>query len=133
MQALVAAQYAQMHLNLRLADFTDRLRAANASNELVGAFVISPMHEIAGMWADMGHIDSVTLPIEHIVMLGQRSASSQIMLVHTHPSGDPRPSRQDMIATKRLRADLMAYNIRLCDHIILAENRYFSFRRNGLL
>lgn len=117
----------------QLADFTDRLCTANSSNELVGAFFISSRHEIADMWTGMGHLDAVSLPIQHIITLGQRSASSQIMLVHTHPSGDPRPSNQDMVATKRLRACLMNHDIRLFDHIILAQKRYFSFRRSGLL
>jgi DNA repair protein RadC len=122
-----------MRLSTQLADFTDKLRTADGSCELVGAFFISSTQEIADIWTGAGHLHAAHLPIELLVEQGRRVASSQVMLVHTHPSGDPRPSRQDLIATKRLRTCLMTHNIRMCDHIILAQNRYFSFRRGGLL
>lgn len=117
----------------RLTDLADKLRAADGPNELAAVFFISSAQEIIGAWIDEGHFDAVSLPVAHIIERGLSASASQIMLVHTHPSGDPRPSRQDMLATKRLRTCLSAHDLHLSDHIILAHNRYFSFRRGGLL
>lgn len=53
--------------------------------------------------------------------------------VHNHPSGDPTPSAEDRTLTKRLKdaADLLG--ISLLDHLILGEERVYSFADQGLL
>lgn len=56
-----------------------------------------------------------------------------IILLHNHPSGIPSPSQEDRNVTKRVKecGDLMG--IRLSDHIIIGDNKYFSFKEEGLL
>ena len=53
--------------------------------------------------------------------------------VHNHPSGDPTPSKSD----KQLTRDLVflgnVLQIKVLDHIIVGENRYFSFADEGLI
>jgi len=55
----------------------------------------------------------------------QRAAA--VILMHNHPSGDPKPSNQDMSITKRLcqAGDLLG--IRVLDSIVIGNNRYYSF------
>lgn len=55
-----------------------------------------------------------------------------IMLLHNHPSGDPKPSRQDMEVTKRLLQTGELMEILLLDHIIIGDNRYISFKEAGI-
>ncbi len=56
-----------------------------------------------------------------------------IVLLHNHPSGDPAPSGADLAVTKRVAESGMVLGIALADHIIIGDNRYISFRENGLL
>ncbi len=52
-----------------------------------------------------------------------------IVLLHNHPSGDPRPSREDIKVTRRIRECGELLEIPLVDHIIIGDNRYYSFSR----
>ena len=54
-------------------------------------------------------------------------------MAHNHPSGDPRPSRADIQATRRLAETADALDIRLHDHLIFAGTDCRSFRELGLL
>ena len=56
-----------------------------------------------------------------------------ILLLHNHPSGDPSPSREDMLLTKRIREVGQMIGIELVDHIVIGDNRYTSFRESGYL
>ena len=56
-----------------------------------------------------------------------------IILVHTHPSGDPEASREDMAMTKNVQRAAAALGIALLDHIIIAGTRWVSFQREGWL
>ncbi len=56
-----------------------------------------------------------------------------IMMLHNHPSGDPKPSRQDLEITKRLLQTGALMDIPLLDHIIIGDNNYTSFKESGLL
>lgn len=56
-----------------------------------------------------------------------------IVLLHNHPSGDPTPSDADIHVTQRVMESGRILGIALADHIIIGDNRYMSFRENGLL
>lgn len=66
-------------------------------------------------------------------------ASSAMILVHNHPSGDPSPSEADRRITKRMRDACNAVGIEFTDHIIIGQpsesmqEPYFSFREAGLV
>lgn len=56
-----------------------------------------------------------------------------IALAHNHPSGNPRPSADDNRLTDKLQKACQMMNIRLIDHIIVADERYYSYSNEGLL
>lgn len=58
--------------------------------------------------------------------------ASALILVHNHPSGEVRPSAADINLTKSIRETGRALNIEVNDHIIVGENRHFSFREEGI-
>lgn len=57
-----------------------------------------------------------------------REAAAAVVVLHNHPSGDPRPSAEDREVTRRLLAAGELLGIQLLDHVIVAEGGYFSFR-----
>jgi len=62
-----------------------------------------------------------------------QALSSSIILVHNHPSGNPEPSDADIDITKRILETGKAVGIDILDHIIIANNRSFSFKEKGLV
>ena len=56
-----------------------------------------------------------------------------IILCHNHPSGNPRPSRQDDLLTQHLRDAARLLEIQLLDHIVLADGSYYSYSDEGTL
>lgn len=59
--------------------------------------------------------------------------SSSIILCHNHPSGNLKPSDADIRITNKLKDSAQIMDINLIDHIIVADNSYFSFADEGLL
>ena len=62
-----------------------------------------------------------------------RYSAAQIIVAHNHPSGNPDPSEEDLIITKRLIAAGKILGIDIIDHIIVAKNKYISFKEKGLI
>lgn len=59
--------------------------------------------------------------------------SSSIILAHNHPSGNLRPSQEDINITKKLAEGGKILDINIFDHLILSDYQYFSFADDGLL
>lgn len=55
-------------------------------------------------------------------------AAVSVLAYHNHPSGDPAPSREDQLLTRRLRAAGAALGVPLADHLILGREGFHSFR-----
>ena len=53
--------------------------------------------------------------------------------MHNHPSGDPKPSREDVEMTKEIRKAADALGIAIHDHLVIGRKGHASFRSLGLL
>lgn len=59
--------------------------------------------------------------------------ASGIILAHNHPSGDCTPSKEDIELTDRLKKCGDLLGIRILDHIVVGDDRYYSFADEGKL
>ena len=59
--------------------------------------------------------------------------ASALIVVHNHPSGDPKPSRDDIETTRELKAAAKALEVELHDHVVIGHGKHASFRSLGLL
>jgi DNA repair protein RadC len=62
-----------------------------------------------------------------------RQKASAIILLHNHPSGNVRPSDADIRLTRTIQETARVLDILVHDHIIIGENRFFSFREEGIM
>lgn len=62
-----------------------------------------------------------------------KKKASAIILAHNHPSGHVRPSDADIRLTKTIQETAKILDILVHDHIIIGEDRFFSFREEGLM
>jgi DNA repair protein RadC len=65
--------------------------------------------------------------------LALRDAASAIVLVHNHPSGDPRPSVEDLGMTRALSSACKVVGLTLLDHVIVARGGASSLLESGAL
>lgn len=75
----------------------------------------------------------VTVDIEEFNGFLNREKPSGIVLVHTHPVGDMRPSQKDDGTTKALLDVAKINNVVFCDHIIYSPQGLYSYRLAGKL
>ncbi|EHL2713510.1 JAB domain-containing protein, partial [Listeria monocytogenes] len=66
-----------------------------------------------------------------VFRLALRKSAASIMCFHNHPSGDPTPSSEDLLVTKRLAEAGNIVGITLLDHIIIGKNKYISLKEKG--
>jgi len=79
---------------------------------------------------------SLTTSIVHpreVFLPAVRESAGAVVFVHNHPSGDPRPSEEDIAVTRRLVHASELLGIRVLDHIIVGDGCYSSFKEAGLL
>jgi DNA repair protein RadC len=62
-----------------------------------------------------------------------RESAAAVIFIHNHPSGDIKPSRENILLTKRLVQAGEVLGIQVLDHIIIGDGCHFSFKDNGLL
>jgi len=62
-----------------------------------------------------------------------RYSASNIMLAHNHPSGNLKPSQQDIDLTKKIAAAGKLLDIKVLDHLIITDKAYYSFADEGVL
>ena len=74
---------------------------------------------------------SLVTPRE-IFMEALRRHAVSLILIHNHPSGDPTPSPDDLQITARIYQAGELLGIHLLDHIVIGDQRYCSFREEGL-
>jgi DNA repair protein RadC len=94
----------------------------NRANEVIGKYDLSK-GGIAGTVVDPKLIFKAAL--EHL--------ACGIILCHNHPSGNPKPSPEDLKLTKKLKDAGTLMEIDVLDHLIVAGEGYFSFADEGLL
>jgi DNA repair protein RadC len=98
------------------------LLALNNKNRVNGFKVIST----GSLTASLVHPREVWRAALHL-------CAAAVIFVHNHPSGEPAPSQEDIEITRRLKETGEILGIRVLDHIVLGDERFFSFSEQGLV
>lgn len=80
-----------------------------------------------------GTVNASLITPRELFLEALRKEAVSIILLHNHPSGDPSPSREDLLVTERILRAGELIGIELLDHIIIGNNCYISFREAKLL
>jgi DNA repair protein RadC len=80
-----------------------------------------------------GTIDGASVHPREVVKQALARNAAAVILAHNHPSGVAEPSQADELITHRLRDALQLVDIRLLDHLIVADNGCLSFAERGLI
>jgi len=80
-----------------------------------------------------GTVDSSVISPREVMEGAIKHNAASLIFVHNHPSGNPEPSGNDKEVTRDLVYAGSIMRIRVLDHIIIGENKYFSFAGEGLI
>ena len=81
----------------------------------------------------LGTINSTVISPRELFVEALHKNAVSIILLHNHPSGDPTPSKEDILMTRRVRDAGNMIGIELLDHIVIGNNCYVSLREKGLI
>lgn len=81
----------------------------------------------------IGSLNSSIVHPREVFKTAVEVSAASIILAHNHPSGDPTPSREDVIITEKLVECGKMMGIEILDHVIVGDGRYTSFKDEGLI
>ena len=94
----------------------------NIQNEVEGFKVVAS-----------GMMDQVSVDMKLLFRAALFLGASGMIIVHNHPSGHPEPSEEDKALTRAINQSSRLLGIKLVDHIVIGENKHFSFLEHGLV
>ena len=106
------------------------LRFAATGQEVMGALFLDTRQRLVGETEVFrGALSRATVEPRPILRKGILLSAAGLLLFHTHPSGDPTPSAEDLAFTRRMAAAGEVVGIRLVDHLVLGSGgRWRSLR-----
>ena len=100
--------------------------------EQFGIVMLDTKHRVIRIKiVSVGSLDTTVVHPREVFREAAAAAAAAIVLFHNHPSGDPTPSTDDLVLTTRMvnAGDIMG--IEVVDHLILADQRYYSLIESG--
>jgi len=88
---------------------------------VVALFLNSRFELLARRTICIGSLDGVSVLPRDIIIPALEVNASSVVLAHNHPSGDPTPSSDDIVITKRISEGLSLVGLNLLDHIVIGE------------
>lgn len=81
----------------------------------------------------IGTVGLISLRMAEVLRPAILMNAENIIVAHNHPSGDPTPGHNDIIATKQLAEAARLLDIEFRDHLILGHKQYVSLKERGLI
>lgn len=81
----------------------------------------------------VGSLDHTFMSPREVLRDALLANAAAVVLAHNHPSGDPEPSRDDELITRRLVRAAEVVGIDLLDHLVIGGSRWVSLARRGVL
>jgi DNA repair protein RadC len=79
-----------------------------------------------------GNVNSAVVRVAEVLRPAVRENCPAIVIVHNHPSGDPTPSPEDVLVTRRIRTSAELMDIEVLDHVIVGASSFVSLKDKGL-
>ncbi len=112
--------------------YMERMR--HSKNEMVILLLLNSACElIKDITISQGTVNSALFSPREIFIAALDHDAVNIILVHNHPSGNTKPSKNDIAATKRVVEAGELIGIQVLDHIIIGDRKYTSFKETGLI
>lgn len=81
----------------------------------------------------IGNLNSSIVHPREVFINAIKKSSASIILVHNHPSGNPNPSKEDDLITKRLVDAGKLIGIEVLDHLVVGDGKYYSYKEANMI
>ncbi len=112
--------------------YMERMRHETKENLLLSMFD-SNSKLIGDQTISVGTCNASLISPREVFLQALDRQAVYVVLLHNHPSGNPKPSEEDIKVTKRIKECGKLLDVPLMDHIIVGDNCYYSFHENGIL
>lgn len=137
----------ELHRRLTLSDIPERERAdaetigrrlvteygSRQQEHLVAVLLNSREQILRVETVYVGTINTALVSTRDVARLALEHGAASVVLSHNHPSGDPSPSAEDLMFTRKMKEALQTLDIELSDHIVTSRHRYYSMNERGQL
>jgi DNA repair protein RadC len=90
---------------------------------------LNSQNEVIGIYqAFKGTQTSCTVNPADIIRPALLCSATKIIIAHNHPSGDCNPSKEDLTITKKIDDACEIIGIKLLDHIVIGDNKFYSIK-----
>ena len=111
--------------------FVQRLKESDIEKFLI--LYLDAQNQVVCVQLMQGTVNMAMIYPREIFKHALLGGACAMILVHNHPSGHPKPSDADIRLTKTIQEGAKIFDLLVHDHLIVAGERFFSFREEGLL
>ncbi len=105
----------------------------NTTEDAYAIFLNQACRHIKTVHISHGGLTETAIDVRVLMKEAILCNATVMVLIHNHPSGNTRPSREDDNVTKRVKAACETMRIHFMDHIIVAESGFYSYCNEGRL
>ncbi|MHB9099665.1 MAG: RadC family protein [Syntrophales bacterium] len=128
-----AKEKRQVTCTTELIDFCRTVMGGKRDEEFCVIYLDAQNQIIEFETIQKGVVNQAVVYPRQVLESALKKKASAIILAHNHHSGHVRPSDADIRLTKTIQETAKVLDILVHDHIIIGENRFFSFREEGLM
>ena len=109
-------------------------RYAHHVQERLGAVYLDAKHRVMReREIYIGTLNSAIVSTRDVMLAALHEHAAALIVFHNHPSGDPAPSADDLLFTRKLVDAGKALGVDVLDHLILGAGRYMSLKERGMM
>lgn len=123
----------QVDRPVTVADYYMEMLRHSEVEETWLVFMDGKNHFLCDYQLSMGTVNCSLVSTREIFKMALRKQAVYILLIHNHPSGDPSPSKEDILVTKKVIDAGKLMEIPLIDHIIIGDGKYISLKEKGFI
>jgi DNA repair protein RadC len=116
-----------------LLDYCRSKLASKKREEFHILFLNSKNELLADEKQQSGTINHAPVYPREVISRALELGAGAIILVHNHPSGDPKPSMADIKVTREIVAAGQGVSVQVHDHLIIASDGHYSFKSEGII
>ena len=107
--------------------------AENKKEHFIVLYLDTRSQEITREIISIGTLNASIVHPREVFEPAIKYLANAVIIAHNHPSGDPTPSHEDVLITKRLKDAGELLDIHLLDHLIITKSEYMSFKEQNLI
>ena len=114
-----------------VATFVRSILTDNSREHFVALYLNAASNVVSYSIISIGTANSALVHPREVFQRAIKAGAHSIVIAHNHPTGEIKPSKEDDVVTRKLKAAGDLLGILLLDHVIVSEDSAFSYKEDG--